>query len=746
MTGSLTVFTTVRPAQLGKVFTLHEGQLKKTVASNMCEGTYEVKTFTSREVLADLLQTIGTNQAISTSLPRTDELTGRLLTAALAAAAGCLARTKLDFVFRKVAGLLVLDYDPAKGQPVLTGDELWAWVLLICPAVANAGVVWWCSSSSHIVGPAGELQGLRGQRLYILIQDISDTERAGQVIADRCWLNGSGRVEVSTSGSRLFRTLWDGAMHQPARLDFVGGAICEPPLSQDRGEPVLMGGTGWLDTRSALPDLTVAEQTELERLKNDAREKAQLQADENREKWLAARINEEARRLMQGDKKMPKDAAIDQARRQLEAAVSGTLFGGFRIPLADGQSVTVSDVLDNWQQWHKKKTLDPLEPEHRNYEECGILYLTGSEARLFTFAHGGMTFRLARQPRRIVYGKGRQSAVADELAQALASQGDIFFSCGTDLVLALPGKFETLDRTAVQYLLGHRVALVVKRDGKDVPMNIPADLVSLTFAAMGRKPNQTPPTLVSVTSLPFATVSKRLVTQSGFDKETGIFNLMQDEAITLPDSPTREDCLVALRVLWAPWADFRWASDADRAGMLAAIFTAVLRHAMAIAPGVFFDAPVQASGKTKAGLALGALMTGHYVGVCPYADGRNLEEELSKSIIAKLRSECRFWMIDNVTGVFESAVLAALITSGRVQGRILGMSKEGDFSGRVLLVATGNNATLGSDLSRRFLRCRIDTGVERPSDIPHSFEPAQIAKDTRMKIDYAVLTEVAAQI
>jgi hypothetical protein len=738
MTGSVTVFTTTTPTQLGKVYAMHEGQISKTVAGNMCEGTYEVHTFGSREDVATLLQSIGTNQAISNSLPRTEALTGRVVTAALATAQGCLARTKADFVFKSVPGLLTLDYDPPKGAQVLSRDELWARLLLICPEAAHAGAVWWCSGSSHIHGPTGELWGLRGQRLYVLIRDMTDIARAGQVLADRCWLNSLGRVEISTSGSRMLRSLWDEAMHQPARLDFIGGSICEPPLFQQRGEPVLMGGTDWLDTRTAFAALTETERANLERLQQDAKNRAQPQADEMRERWVSARATEEAQRLHR-DKKIPKPEAMEQGRRLVESALSGTLYGDFKIPLAGNQFVTVAEVLDQWQEWDKKRTLDPLEPEHRNYEECGKLYLTGAEARLFTFAHGGMTFRLARQPVRVLYRKGRLSAVADELAQALSSQGDIYYSGETDLVQALPGNFKTLERTDVQYLLGHRVALVTKRDGKDVPLNIPAELVSLTYAAMGQKPNQTPPLLQSVTNLPYATPNRRLVTQPGFDAETGIYNVMVNGETGMSDSPTRETCIDALRTIWAPWSDYRWASDTDRGGMLAAIFTAVLRPAMATAPGVFFDAPVQASGKTKAALALGALMTGAYVGVYTFADGRNLEEEFQKSIIAMLRSERRFWLIDNVTGRFESAVLAGLITSGRVQGRILGMSKEGDFSGRVLLCATGNNATLGSDLNRRFLRCRIDTGVERPSDISHSFEPAQVAKDNRVKIAFAVL-------
>lgn len=738
MIGRITVFTSERPKQLGKVFRVREGKLEKTVAGQMIEGTYQVQTFDSPEALVNLLESIGTNQAISASLPRTESPSGRILTADLAKAAGCLARTKNDFSFQSTPGVLILDYDPEKGQPTLTREELWTLLLNVCPAAAAAGAVWWSSGSSHIHDSSGELQGLKGQRIYLLIQDASDIERAGQVLSERCWLRSKGRVDVSKSGQRLMRTVWDEAMHQPARLDFVGGAICEPPLFQRRGKPVRLGGEAWLDTKTALPALTEIERESLEQIQRDARIRVQPEVDQRRELWMAARVLYETKRL-HAEKKIPLQEATEQARRLVESALSGTLYGDFKIPLPGNKFVTVSEVLDSWQQWDRAKTLDPLEPDHRNFEACGMLYLSGGDQTLFSFAHGGVTYRLRRQPVRVLYRNGRQSTAADELAKSLASQGDIYLSGKTDLVQAMPGKFKTLDRADIQYLLGHRVALVTKKRGLDVPMNIPAELVSMVSAALGQKPCQTPPTLQSVTGLPYATFSQRLVTQPGYDTETGIFNTMQSDVQGLSGTPSADSCVEALRCIWQPWSGYKWSNASDRAGMLAAIFTAVLRPAMATAPGVFFDAPVQASGKTKAALALGALMTGDYVGVYPFVDGRNQEEEYTKAIIAMLRSERRFWLIDNVTGRFESAVLAGLITSGRVQGRILGMSKEGDFSGRVMLCATGNNATLGSDLSRRFLRCRIDTGVERPSDISHSFEPAQVAKENRLTIAFAVL-------
>ena len=744
MIGQLTVFTSLQPTQLGKVFSLKEGQLHKDVAGQMTEGTYEVKSFTSPDTLADLLQEVGTNQAISSSISRTGAPNGRVLVEAKARVAGVLARTMKDFPFKNGPGLLTLDYDPQKGQAVLTREELWAKLLQLVPAAASCGAVWWSSGSSFINnGTEGELQGLRGQRLYLLVQDVSDTARAGGVLRDLCWLNGLGRVEVSTSGSLLKRSLFDENMWQAARLDFIGGAVCDPPLYQNRGAPVLMGGSEWLYTRTALPDLTEEQQHALKLMQAAACARVKDEADQVRAAWSAARVRVESKRLQKA-KGITEEAAEAQARRTVASTLAGTLHGEDQIPLPEGRYVSVKEVLDNWQKWDKCKTLDPLEPEHRGGEDCGILFLAGSEPRLFSFAHGGMTYRLARQPIKVVMQRGRQSSVADELAQALSAQGDIFYSGGADLVQALPGKFVLLDKPTVQYLLGHRVLLVGRKEEREVVLNVTSEQVGLACAALGQKAGQTPPKLESITALPYATADGYEVLSPGYSVHTGVYNTMQADRPDIADSPTKADVIEALKTLYMPWSGYQWATPADRAGIVSAIFTAVLRPAMQTAPGYFLDAPVQGSGKTKAALALGALMIGDYAGVTPFVASRNQEEEYSKSIISILRSDRRFWLIDNVTGLFESAALAGLITSGRIQGRILGMSKEGNFAGRLLLCATGNNATLGSDLHRRFICCRIDTGVERPTDISHRFEPAQLALDSRMQIASAVLTILRA--
>ena len=146
-----------------------------------------------------------------------------------------------------------------------------------------------------------------------------------------------------------------------------------------------------------------------------------------------------------------------------------------------------------------------------------------SEPNLFSFAHGGVTYRLTRQPEKVFLQRGGQSGVADKLAQALSRQGDVFYLSGGDLVQALPGKFVLLDKATVQYLLGHRVLLVVRKDDREQAQNITSELVALACAALGQKPNQTPPNIETVTSLPYVTADGQEVFNSGYCTTTKIF-------------------------------------------------------------------------------------------------------------------------------------------------------------------------------------------------------------------------------
>ena len=112
---------------------------------------------------------------------------------------------------------------------------------------------------------------------------------------------------------------------------------------------------------------------------------------------------------------------------------------------------------------------------------------------------------------------------------------------------------------------------------------------------------------------------------------------------------------------------------------------------------------------------------------------------MAKKITSMMLVGEQFLLIDNVTGFWKSPVISGLLTSGIVQDRLLGGNTWFTGSARMTVCATANNASLDRDLARRFLRIRIDPGMETPQLRNFSFHPVKLALQTRMAIARAVL-------
>lgn len=251
--------------------------------------------------------------------------------------------------------------------------------------------------------------------------------------------------------------------------------------------------------------------------------------------------------------------------------------------------------------------------------------------------------------------------------------------------------------------------------------------------------------LKALCHLPFITPAGEIVSAPGFHEETGIYSHFEPDALPpLPDKPNQAEIVGAIQTAMHPWSRYHFASPEDRGAMLAAIMTAICRPALDIAPGFFFDAPVQSSGKTKAASALGVLIKGHRAGITPFTSGPNAEPELVKKLVAMSLVSESFCLIDNVVGVWRSPVLAALVTEGQINERVLGGNQWYRGASRMMLAATGNNASLDHDLGRRLIRIRIDPGVECPQAREFTFDPVDMALSTRLAVSHAVLVLVQA--
>ena len=136
------------------------------------------------------------------------------------------------------------------------------------------------------------------------------------------------------------------------------------------------------------------------------------------------------------------------------------------------------------------------------------------------------------------------------------------------------------------------------------------------------------------------------------------------------------------------------------------------------------------------------------------AIGRNLaaltegrdEEEWRKRLTAVLRTSPAAVFIDNLKERLDTAALAAILTTGEHEDRILGTSDAIRMPVRAVWLASGNNPTLSNEITRRTVRIRLDAHQERPW-LRRGFRHPNLhewVREQRPRLCLAVLTLVRA--
>jgi len=273
----------------------------------------------------------------------------------------------------------------------------------------------------------------------------------------------------------------------------------------------------------------------------------------------------------------------------------------------------------------------------------------------------------------------------------------------------------------------------------DRPADCPAHVPATYLARIG---DWRLPTLVGIVEAPILRPDGSILSAPGYDPVTGLLLQSDSEWPAVPDTPTREDAIAALRELLEPFAEFPFVDEPARAVFVAAILTALQRRLLESAPLFAFDAPVQRSGKSLLAESISLLATGRR----PAAVGVPREgDEFRKSITSALRENQAIVNLDNVTRPLDSPDLARAITQSEYADRLLGVNRMLRLPTNVLWTATGNNLTFHGDLPSRALVCRIDPQVERPEE--RRFRIADLPsylRDNRKRLIAAALTILRA--
>jgi hypothetical protein len=317
------------------------------------------------------------------------------------------------------------------------------------------------------------------------------------------------------------------------------------------------------------------------------------------------------------------------------------------------------------------------------------------------------------------------------------------FEFGTLVAQVAEGRIKPLDEYALRHYLGGVINYYRYKVLKDGPMRVdldpPQDLVKTLGSDMVAKGIKK---LVGLSTVPTLRPDGTVLDTPGYDAASEIFYAPKvgDPIPTIPRAPTKAETDAALATLMHPFNKFPFATDLDRAVLLAALLTAAMRPALDTAPGFGFDAPTRGSGKTKLAMAIGALATGEMPHTHPHI-GKD-ENEVRKRIMSVLLGGGGLFLTDNVVGDFHSPAFAALLTSVNYTDRRLGGSTTPVVPNRLTVLFTGCNLTMSGDLARRVLNCRIDPNMEDPGQRKFDLEPVSYCLTNRVKMVAAALTLV----
>ena len=231
---------------------------------------------------------------------------------------------------------------------------------------------------------------------------------------------------------------------------------------------------------------------------------------------------------------------------------------------------------------------------------------------------------------------------------------------------------------------------------------------SVTSALLIDLPDDLPP-IDAVITHPFLNgQGDRLVTEDGYHPEERLYlqNRIPFKPVPIGDAIEHLDDL---------FHDFPFANQtADRTNLYATIVTRVCRRSYDISPMFLFDKPKSGTGATLLANLVAVLTTGKKSERVTYCNGEMLEFE--KRVAATCRAASGVVLLDNLSGVMASTMLAELLTADdSFTARDLGTSRNLTFNPRnFIVVGTANNVTMTADLANRTLPVRLNAGVERP--------------------------------
>jgi hypothetical protein len=253
------------------------------------------------------------------------------------------------------------------------------------------------------------------------------------------------------------------------------------------------------------------------------------------------------------------------------------------------------------------------------------------------------------------------------------------------------------------------------------------------------------PHLAGIVEAPSLRPGGTVLQQPGYDPLTGLlFDPGDVEFPLIPEAPTQEEGIAALKELTDLLVDFPFADEASLSVALSAIITPLVRPACDAVPLHAITAPVMGSGKTELAKTVSYIALGRE----PFTTGQAKDAAEEEKRLLALVLECHSIVIfDNLDRELRSAALCRVLTGEVFADRVLGVTATAQGRSAATFYATGNNLVIAGDLTTRALLCALDPKCEHPLQRTFVFKDlkAEVLK-RRPELVVAALTVVLSYL
>ncbi len=250
------------------------------------------------------------------------------------------------------------------------------------------------------------------------------------------------------------------------------------------------------------------------------------------------------------------------------------------------------------------------------------------------------------------------------------------------------------------------------------------------------------PPLTGVARQPYVReVDGQLVYLPGYDAVSKRFGVFDPKQFPQGDT-TLEAAQAALGLLRNLLSEFSFVKPIDESAALSAIFTAVVRVSLNVAPAFHAHASVFASGKSYLCELIAAFAGPGFSEKISYP---TTSEEATKVILALLMKNPACVEFDDMDTDWQPhGVIKRMLTAEQISDRILGYSKTATVSTRTLFLGSGNNVGPIRDLLRRVVTIHLDPRVETPATLAYQGDPVADVRANRGKFVMAVMAIIQA--